>query len=297
MSQTEIKLSFFENFMLSGIAAFFSRTLTSPIDYYFKFKVAGLDTHYKRVKFFLRKIVEEKRVLSLWKNNISICLAYSPFQALNFALKEKCSEFIQPTKSNSRMIFFTKNIVSGGIAGSLLCFFFYPLDYCGSKLRYNDLNRTKGTRQNKILDIFWNTLTNEGVTALYKGAIVTCLSVFLYRGFYFGLYDSFRVEDSSFLFSFTLGYIVSIISGFLSHPLLRIKLKMISGEDNSNYKGAFDCAKKNLKAEGAIFMIKGFERNIYESITRALILVGFDKLTKYYRKNSKINNELIISKK
>jgi solute carrier family 25 (adenine nucleotide translocator) protein 4/5/6/31 len=290
MSQNEIKLTFFENFMLSGIAAFFSRTLTSPIDHYFKFKVAGLDTHFKRVKFFLRKIVEEKRVFSLWKNNISLCLAYSPFQALNFALKEKCREFIQPTKSNSRIIFLTKNILSGGIAGSLLCFIFYPLDYCGSKLSYKDLNTTKGTVQNKILDIFRKTLTNEGVTAFYKGAIVTCLSVFLFRGFYFGLYDSFRIEDSSFLFSFALGYIVSIISGFLSYPLLRIKLKMLSGEDNSNYKGVIDCAKKNLKAEGAIFMINGCERLIYDSVSRALILVGFDKLSKYYRKNLKIKN-------
>jgi solute carrier family 25 (adenine nucleotide translocator) protein 4/5/6/31 len=59
----------------------------------------------------------------------------------------------------------------------------------------------------------------------------------IYRGFYFGIYDSYRPYipkkyDENMAVTFCLGYMATITSGALSYPLdtVRRRMMMTSGE-------------------------------------------------------------------
>ena len=67
-----------------------------------------------------------------------------------------------------------------------------------------------------FLAIFYNfwLLFLQG---LYRGFTISCVGIFIYRGMYFGLYDSLKPillgADASLMWSFLLGWGVTIFSG------------------------------------------------------------------------------------
>ena len=68
-----------------------------------------------------------------------------------------------------------------------------------------------GERQyNGLIDVYRKTLATDGIQGLYRGFVISAVGIFIYRGFYFGLYDSLKPillpADAGFLASFTLGY-------------------------------------------------------------------------------------------
>lgn len=85
---------------------------------------------------------------SFWRGNLANCLRYFPTQALNFAFKDKVKAMFKPSKKDSYAMNFSKNIVSGGVAGAMSLFFVYSLDYTRTRLA-NDLKSSKkgGSRQ------------------------------------------------------------------------------------------------------------------------------------------------------
>lgn len=92
-------------------------------------------------------------------------------------------------------------------------------------------------------------MKTDGVVGLYRGFVISCISIVLYRGFYFGLYDSIKPMlpkevKNNFIVSFLLGWGVTLTAGLASYPLdtIRRRMMMTSGADYK-YKGSFDCAK------------------------------------------------------
>lgn len=77
--------------------------------------------------------------------------------------------------------------------------------------------------------------------------VISCVGIFVYRGFYFGLYDTlkpmFLGPDAGFLLSFCLGYGVTVTAGLMSYPIdtIRRRMMMTSGT-GVKYNGALDCA-------------------------------------------------------
>ena len=77
--------------------------------------------------------------------------------------------------------------------------------------------------------------------------VISCVGIFVYRGFYFGLYDTlkpmFLGPDAGFLLSFCLGYGVTVTAGLMSYPIdtIRRRMMMTSGT-GVKYKGSLDCA-------------------------------------------------------
>ena len=61
-----------------------------------------------------------------------------------------------------------------------------------------------------MIDVYRKTLATDGIQGLYRGFVISAVGIFIYRGFYFGLYDSLKPillpKDAGFLASFTLGY-------------------------------------------------------------------------------------------
>merc|ERR1712042_362059 len=133
---------------------------------------------------------------------------------------------------------FTKNIASGGAAGALSLCFVYSLDYARTRLA-NDTKSSKkgGERQfNGLIDVYKKTLKSDGIQGLYRGFVICCVGIIVYRGCYFGFYDTLKPillgDNAGLAASFTLGYVVTITSGLISYPIdtIRRRMMMTSGE-------------------------------------------------------------------
>merc|ERR1712224_472206 len=103
----------------------------------------------------------------------------------------------------------------------------------------------------------------------------------IYRGLYFGLYDTLKPmllgKDSSAFMSFFLGWAVTIVSGIMSYRIdtIRRRMMMTAGTGTS-YKGSIDCGMQILKNEGFMSMMKGAGANVLRGVAGAGVLVGCD---------------------
>merc|ERR1712142_1224191 len=178
---------------------------------------------------------------------------------------------------------------SGGIAGALSLCFVYSLDYARTRLA-NDTKSAKkgggGERQfNGLFDVYKKTLASDGIGGLYRGFVISCVGIIVYRGCYFGFYDTLKPmllgEDAGLALSFCLGYGVTVTSGLISYPIdtIRRRMMMTSGQA-VKYKGSIDCTVQILKNEGFMSMMKGAGANILRG--GAGVLAGFDKFKEVY---------------
>ena len=100
----------------------------------------------------------------------------------------------------------------------------------------NDAKGKGGERQfNGLIDVYVKTLKTDGIQGLYRGFAISCVGIFIYRGMYFGMYDSLKPillgEDAGVLMSFLLGWAVTITAGLMSYPIdtIRRRMMMTSG--------------------------------------------------------------------
>jgi solute carrier family 25 (adenine nucleotide translocator) protein 4/5/6/31 len=113
-------------------------------------------------------------------------------------------------------------MASGGAAGACSLAFVYSLDYARTRLA-NDAKSAKkggGERQfNGLLDVYRKTLASDGVVGLYRGFVISCVGIVVYRGLYFGMYDSIKPVlltgdlADNFLAAFLLGWGITIMAG------------------------------------------------------------------------------------
>jgi len=292
-------LSFAENFMLSGAAAIISKTAAAPIERIKlmvqnqdeMLKSGRLDKPYTGVLDCGARILKSEGVAPFWRGNMANVLRYFPTQALNFAFKGKIKAAFKKSKDDSALVGFGKNLAAGGMAGALSLCFVYSLDYARTRLA-NDAKSSKkggsGERQfNGLLDVYKKTIASDGIAGLYRGFVISCVGIVVYRGFYFGLYDTLKPlllgDDASVLLSFCLGYAVTVSAGLMSYPIdtIRRRMMMTSGEA-VKYNGSLDCTMQIMKSEGVTSFFKGAGANILRGMAGAGVLAGFDKLRDVY---------------
>lgn len=95
-------------------------------------------------------------------------------------------------KSEGYWKWFAGNVASGGAAGASSLLFVYSLDYARTRLA-NDAKSAKGggARQfNGLVDVYRKTLASDGIAGLYRGFVPSVVGIIVYRGLYFGVYDS-----------------------------------------------------------------------------------------------------------
>ncbi|KAJ7370224.1 hypothetical protein OS493_033569 [Desmophyllum pertusum] len=132
--------------------------------------------------------------------------------------RDQIKALFKPKKTDSYGWKFGKNIASGGAAGAM------------SLMLANDAKSGSkgGERQfNGIVDVYRKTLKSDGIAGLYRGFVISCVGIIVYRGFYFGLYDTLKPmllgEDAGLLMSFVLGYGVTVSAGLASYPIDTIR--------------------------------------------------------------------------
>merc|ERR1711990_530354 len=275
------KLGFFENFMLAGVAAGVSKTVAAPIERVKllvqnqdeMIKQGRLDKPYSGVLDCTKRVLATEGIVPFWRGNL--------------AFKDTIKALFATPKDASPATKFATNIASGGAAGTLSLLFVYSLDYARTRLA-NDAKGKGGERQfNGLIDVYVKTLKSDGIQGLYRGFAISAVGIFIYRGMYFGLYDTLKPmvlgADAGVTVSFLLGWAVTVTAGLMSYPIdtVRRRMMMTSG-GGVKYKGSVDCFVQVLKNEGFMSLMKGAGANILRGVAGAGVLAGFDKFKEVY---------------
>jgi len=293
------KLSFWEDAIMGGASASISKTISAPIERV-KMMVQNqgemlkqglIDTPYKGVLDCFARTFRDEGFWSFWKSNGTNVIRYFPTQALNFAFKDALKFGIfERKKEDGYAMWFLANLASGGVAGAVSLCFVYSLDYARTKLASDTKSAKKGgERQYKgLIDVYAKTLKSDGIAGLYRGFVVSCVGIVIYRGFYFGLYDSIKPSlpksiRNNFFANFAVGYGVTVVAGILSYPLdtIRRRMMMTSGT-GTFYKSSIDCTMKVWKAEGFMSFFHGAGANVLRGIAGAGAISGFDIVKRTY---------------
>jgi len=61
-----------------------------------------------------------------------------------------------------------------------------------------------------MIDVYTKTFKSDGIVGLYRGFVISCVGIIVYRGCYFGFYDTLKPlllgEKAGLFVSFMLGY-------------------------------------------------------------------------------------------
>ncbi|KAL3495414.1 mitochondrial carrier domain-containing protein [Aspergillus germanicus] len=287
---------FVVDFLMGGVSAAVSKTAAAPIE---RIKLliqnqdemlrAGrLDRKYNGIADCFRRTAAAEGVVSLWRGNTANVIRYFPTQALNFAFRDTYkSMFAYKKERDGYAKWMMGNLASGGAAGATSLLFVYSLDYARTRLA-NDAKSAKGggDRQfNGLVDVYKKTLASDGIAGLYRGFGPSVLGIVVYRGLYFGMYDSIKPVllvgplEGSFLASFLLGWTVTTGAGIASYPLdtVRRRMMMTSGEA-VKYASSFDAFRQIVAREGVKSLFKGAGANILRGVAGAGVLSIYDQV-------------------
>ncbi|KAI9022296.1 mitochondrial carrier domain-containing protein [Phycomyces nitens] len=283
------------DFLMGGVSAAVSKTAAAPIERIKlliqnqdeMIKQGRLASPYKGISDCFSRTVKDEGMAAMWRGNTANVIRYFPTQALNFAFKDKFKRmFNKDKKKDGYWPWFAGNLASGGAAGACSLFFVYSLDYARTRLA-NDAKSSKkgGERQFKgLVDVYRKTIASDGIAGLYRGFNISCVGIIVYRGLYFGMYDSIKPImpenlQSSFLATFLLGWAVTTGAGLASYPIdtVRRRMMMTSGAA-VKYDSSLHALKEIVAKEGTKSLFKGAGANILRAIAGAGVLSGYDQL-------------------
>ncbi|OAL20021.1 ADP,ATP carrier protein [Fonsecaea multimorphosa] len=288
---------FVVDFLMGGVSAAVSKTAAAPIERVKlliqnqdeMLKAGRLDRKYNGIIDCFSRTMKSEGVMALWRGNTANVIRYFPTQALNFAFRDTYkSMFAFKKERDGYWKWMAGNLASGGAAGATSLLFVYSLDYARTRLANDAKSAAKGGggRQfNGLLDVYRKTLASDGIAGLYRGFGPSVLGIIVYRGLYFGMYDSIKPVllvgplEGNFLASFLLGWGVTTGAGIASYPLdtIRRRMMMTSGEA-VKYKSSFDAAQKIMAAEGIRSFFKGAGANILRGVAGAGVLSIYDQV-------------------
>lgn len=291
--ETNVK-SFMIDFMMGGTAAAISKTAAAPIE---RVKLliqnqgamiatGRLDRPYNGIVECFKRTYAEEGMVSFWRGNGTNVLRYFPTQALNFAFKDTYKQMFARKKSEGFTLWVMANVASGAAAGATSSVFVYSLDYARTRLSA-DLKSAGpgGQRQfNGLLDVYKKTLKSDGVAGLYRGFVPNMVGIVIYRGLYFGGYDTIKSIvlvgslQGNFLASFMVGWGCTTGASLASYPMdtIRRRMMMTSGE-KVHYKSWMDAAKQITAKEGPKALFAGAGANVLRGLAGAGVLALYDQ--------------------
>jgi len=145
-------------------------------------------------------------------------------------------------------------------------------------------NKGGGRQYAGLVDVYRQTLRTDGIIGLYRGFFPSLLGIMVYRGFYFGGYDTIKdiflvgSLHGNFLANFAVGWVVTTGAALAAYPLdtIRRRMMLTSGE-SVKYKGALDAAKQIMAKEGVKALFNGGAANVLRGVAGAGVLAIYDK--------------------
>lgn len=297
--------SFMIDFMVGGVSAAISKTCVAPIE---RVKLLlqnqdassqiAADKRYKGISDCFARVIKEQGFASMWRGNLANVIRYFPTQALNFAFKDTFKRYLNPyNKKTQPGMFFIGNVASGGAAGAASLCVVYPLDFARTRLAVDIGKKTGGDRQFSGLgDCITKIFKSDGPLGLYRGFGISVAGIIVYRGAYFGLFDTGNAllfgngKTENFFAMWAFAQTTTTLSGIISYPLdtIRRRLMMQSGRKEKMYSGTIDCFNKISKNEGTKAFFKGAGSNVIRGTGGALVLVLYSKIQKFFGFSGKV---------
>jgi len=282
-----------------GTAAGISKTVVAPIE---RVKLllqtqdanprikSGEIPRYTGVINCFSRVSSEQGFLTLWRGNLANVIRYFPTQAFNFAFKDTFKNMFPSYSPKTQFPqFFATNMASGGLAGAASLLIVYPLDFARTRLAA-DVGKSDQREFTGLVDCLTKVTKRGGVMQLYQGFFVSVQGIIVYRGAYFGLYDSAKgalFEDektANFFYKWAIAQVVTAVAGIISYPFdtVRRRMMMQSGGEKM-YHGTIDCWRKIAANEGRNGFFKGAWSNVLRGAGGAFVLVLYDEIQKVIR--------------
>ncbi|KAJ3202306.1 ADP/ATP carrier protein, partial [Dinochytrium kinnereticum] len=140
-----------------------------------------------------------------------------------------------------------------------------------------------GERQFKgLLDVYRKTYATDGIVGLYRGFVISTVGIIVYRGLYFGIYDTIKPLfnlDGNFLGSFGIAFMATNTAALIGYPIdtIRRRMMMTSGQA-VKYRSSMHAFTEIVKAEGVKSLFKGAGANVLRAVAGAGVLAGYDQL-------------------
>jgi solute carrier family 25 (adenine nucleotide translocator) protein 4/5/6/31 len=278
------------DFFSGGISGIAAKTVSAPMERVkLLLQTQGtnerLATKYNGIGDCVTRIYREEGVKAFWRGNMANIIRYFPTQALNFSIKDHIQTIFPQVDRNLNPYYFVgKNLLAGGLAGSITSLIVYPLDFARTRLGV-DVGKGANERQfSGVKDCISKTYKSDGLKGLYRGVGASVFGIFMYRGLYFGVYDSAKPvvmkKDDSIVKKFFFAQFCVIFSETLAYPTDTVKrmLMLQSNKKEVMYTGAFDCVSKVYKKDGISGFWKGNVSNMMRSVGSSLCLVLYDEL-------------------
>lgn len=287
------------DFVMAGMAAIMSKSAAAPIERVKlllqnqgeMIKRGSLQKPYNGVGDCFKRVLKEEGLFSFWRGNQANVIRYFPTQAFNFAFKGYFkSIFGRSKEKDGYVMWFAGNVASGSAAGATTSLFLYHLDYVRTRLG------TDGQRQFKgLLDVYRETLSTDGVVGLYRGFGASIMGITLYRGLYFGIYDTMKPIllvgplEGNFFASFFLGWSITTVSGVCAYPFdtVRRRMMLTSGQ-SKKYRSAIHAFREIVHFEGFSALFRGVTANMLLGVAGAGVLAGYDQLHRVARRQGYI---------
>ncbi|CAI9269185.1 unnamed protein product [Lactuca saligna] len=227
------------------------------------------------------------RIKNLRVNTVNV-IRYVPTPTLNFAFKDYFRRYFNFKKDRDGYLKWSAgNFVSGSAAGASSLLLLYSFDHASSRLA-NDEAKKVGERQfSRLTDVYRKTLASDGFVGLYRGFKISCVNVIVYRGLYFGMYDSLKPVvltgswRDSFYATFALALVTTSGATLASYPIDTVRRRMMmTSSEVVKYKSSLDAFTQILKNEGVKSLFKGFTTPILPVATATTVLVFYDRLQK-----------------
>jgi len=295
MAKKADPMNFVMDFLAGGISGAIAKTATAPIervkliiqtqDANPKIKSGEVPRYTGIVNCFTR-VSAEQGVQAFWRGNLANVIRYFPTQAFNFAFKD-FFKAISPVYNSKTDFwkFFAVNVASGGAAGAGSLCIVYPLDFARTRLA-SDVGKER--EFTGLVDCISKTFKNGGIGALYEGFGVSVQGIIIYRGTYFGCYDTAvgalfeNPKKANFFAKWGVAQAVTALAGLTSYPFdtVRRRMMMQAGKKEILYTSTIDCWGKILANEGPKAFFKGAWANVIRGAGGAFVLVLYDEIQK-----------------
>jgi len=249
---------FITEFMIGGMSAIISRTLTAPLELY----------KTQRQNYFIpdatiRSVLRKEGIRYLWKGNYTNCIRAFPQFAITNGIYVKTNNVTKNIINND----IYRNLVCGSISGSIAMICIYPLETIKTHLSLQ-INKS---HYNGTLDAFKKLKTNQ----LYKGLTVSIIGYSKYNTICYGVNNYLNkhykiVESNRYKNSFKVFYggMAGVTAISITYPtdLIRKRLQL-QGFNKSVpiYNGFWDCFIKIIKTDGISGLYKGLPINIIKT--------------------------------
>eukprot|EP01006_Ploeotia_vitrea_P017364 TRINITY_DN48474_c0_g1_i1.p1 TRINITY_DN48474_c0_g1~~TRINITY_DN48474_c0_g1_i1.p1 ORF type:complete len:260 (-),score=-0.24 TRINITY_DN48474_c0_g1_i1:274-1053(-) len=240
--------------------------------------------HYRNLFDFIRQVRASKGLSEFWRGNMTNCLRFAPVQGAVLAVNEL---ILASWNSKTDRQDFGSKLLAGGIAGTVVTFFHFPIDSARVKVAEDkSRSRWKETPKqfNGVLDCIRQTVNNNGLTALHRGAGVTLTGAFIHRGLQLGLFGqmmSMIPQESkkgvTGLFkTYLCATVANAVAAFASYPVDTIRRRLILESAHSSCQTARDTFAMILEREGARSFFRGASAVIFRSVG-PIVLTLFER--------------------